>query len=124
LKYPTPDNIFWRGKYDTVQRLADTILAADLPQMSDDGVVNVLREIKGIGPQTASMVALFWLERAVPVVDTYLLRLLRHCDPWKVWLESRSGEEELRRNLVQWARKTERERPEWRANRSLASLYL
>src|ERR1041385_1579633 len=55
LKHPAPDNRFWRGKYDTVQRLVATVLAMDLPKMSDDDVVNALQEIQGVGPQTASM---------------------------------------------------------------------
>lgn len=124
LTYPT-HGAFWRKKFDTVKRLVTYIRGEDFSAMDDDSVARSLQSIPGVGEQTASMVALFWLGRPVPIIDMYLLRLLHdhHLLPVSssMTVEDKAN---LRRHILQGARDIEASRPEWSAARVLSCLYL
>ncbi len=123
LVYPTPGD-FWRKKFETIQRLVDTVLRMNLPNLSDDQVLWDLRSIKGVGPQTASMVALFWLARPTPIIDGYLTRLLVNHGLVPGTLDSSFAQDDLRRQLILGAQEMAVSRPDWPAHRSLSALYL
>jgi endonuclease III-like uncharacterized protein len=123
LVYPTPGD-FWRKKFETIQRLADIVMEMNLPNMSDDQVLWNLRNIKGVGPQTASMVALFWLARPTPIIDGYLTSLLVKHGLVLGTLDSSDTQGELRRHLILGAQEMATRNPDWPAHRSLSSLYL
>ena len=123
LAYPTPGD-FWRKKFETIQRLVDTVLRMNLSKMSDDQVLWNLRSINGVGPQTASMVALFWLERPMPIIDGYLTSLLVNHGLVSGTLDSSSAQDKLRHRLILGAREMAAIKPDWPAHRSLSSLYL
>lgn len=125
LEYPA-QGTFWKRKFQTVQRLVAHVRGKDsLRVLDDEAVVQSLRSIPGVGEQTASMVALFWLGRAVPIIDTYLLRLLsdHHLLPTPFPMSS-SNHTHLRRHLRQGAFAIEARHPEWPAARVLSCLYL
>lgn len=66
----------WARKFLALVRLVNYIMETPLAQMTDEEVCSSLQSLPGIGPQTASMVALFWLGRPEPIIDDYLLRVL------------------------------------------------
>ncbi len=123
LEYPTPGD-FWRKKYDCVQSLVRNVLNMDCSKMTDDQILLSLRSIKGVGPQTASMVALFSLSRPVPIIDGYLTSLLANHGLVSESLSSNYAQDELRGFLIAGAKEMALQRPEWPAHRSLSSLYL
>jgi len=75
LQYPTPGG-FWLKKFETIRRLIATVQEIESTDRTDEQVMQALLEVKGVGPQTASMTALFWLNRTTPIIDGYLARLL------------------------------------------------
>ncbi len=123
LQYPT-SGAFWENKYDTVQRLVQCVLGMDTGAMTDDQVMRDLRSIKGVGPQTASMVSLFWLQRPVPIIDGYLTKMLSNHGLVTESLACERAQDELRVFLTRGASEMAAERPEWPVHRSLSSLYL
>ncbi len=123
LTYPIPGG-FWRKKFETIQHLAGFILQSDLRELSDDQVLRNLRNIKGVGPQTASMVALFWLARPTPIIDGYLTSLLVKHGLVSGTLDSSFAQDELRHHLILRAQEMATNNPDWPAHRSLSSLYL
>ncbi len=123
LVYPTSGD-FWGKKFETIRRLADTVLRMNLPKLSSDQVLWDLRSVKGVGPQTASMVALFWLARPIPIIDSYLTRLLVSHGLVPGTLDGSLAQDDLRRHLILWAQEMAVSRPDWPAHRLLSALYL
>jgi endonuclease III len=66
---------FWQAKLAKVQQIVRHVRRSAWDELPDDAVMRSLRSVAG--EQTAAMVALFWLGRPVPIIDTYLERLLR-----------------------------------------------
>ena len=123
LDYPSRGPI-WRQKFETVQRLTGRVTGQDWRKLSDDQVLESLKSMKGVGDQTASMVALFWLCRPVPVMDSYLIRFLELHDLVRGKMTSRSTLDTIKREIREGAGEIQNERTEWPAWRVLSSLYL
>ena len=123
LTYPIPGG-FWRKKFETIQQLANFILDSDMRTFPDDQVLWNLRNIKGVGPQTASMVALFVFARPTPIIDGYLISLLTNHGLVTGSLDSSFTQNELRRHLISGAQEMATSNPDWPTHRSLSSLYL
>lgn len=85
---------------------------------------SVPQPILRLGPQTASMVALFWLGKPIPIIDGYLTSLLVNHGLSKEPLTSSYTQDALRAFLTTGAKELALQRPDWPANRSLSSLYL
>ena len=75
LTSPTRGNV-WKKKFETVRRLVSHVLCPGFHDLADEEMVRSLKSIDGIGNQTAAMIALFWFKRPVPILDSYLERLL------------------------------------------------
>lgn len=124
LEYPTR-GAFWGRKFETVKRLVSHVRATTFETMDDEELLRSLSSIPGVGEQTADMVALFWLGRPVPIIDSYLLRLLRNHGFLPVSFSGKAAERtELRQHLAREACDIEAQRPDWPAARVLSCLYL
>lgn len=123
LTYPIPGG-FWRKKFETIKQLANFILNSDMRTFPDDQVLWNLRNIKGVGPQTASMVALFVFARPTPIIDGYLISLLANHGLVTGSLDGSFTQNELRHYLISGALEMATGNPDWPAHRSLSSLYL
>jgi len=123
LCYPTRGSV-WLKKMRTLQSLTRTVTCSDFAAIGDKEVVHVLKSIDGVGDQTAAMTALFWLQRPVPVIDSYLLRLLESTNLVAEPVKNSRMKGELHDFLSTAAREIEANRPDWPAWRVLSSLYL
>jgi len=93
-------------------------------EMTDDEVLSNLKAIPGVGDQTASMVALFWLKHPISIIDMYLLRLLEQHDLLLEPIRGVKSKNALFSLLKQEATSLSMQRTEWPPWRVLASLYL
>ena len=124
LAPPTSGN-FWRTKLETVKRLAAHVHNTDFSCMHEEQIIQSLRSVPKVGAETAAKIALFWLERPEPVIDTYLLSLLqRHGLMESAVPVSARARRELRAHLLSGAHAMATTRPEWPAWRVLSCLYL
>lgn len=123
LEYPTRGK-FWGEKFETVKDLANYLRQKDFSDTEDKEVLRCLKSIPGVGDQTASMIALFWLGRPVPVLDNYLLHILKDHNLLPSLPLTGAGKNDLYRHLFVVARKIEASCPEWPASRVLSCLYL
>jgi len=122
-EYPT-GGAYWQRKFETVKRIASFVGSGRWAGLSDEAVAQALRAIEGVGDQTASMVALFWLSRPVPVVDKYLISIMERHGLLAKPVRTRGDRLELATYLRQGARVLELAKPEWPAWRVLSCLYL
>lgn len=114
---------FWEKKLARARSLVWHIRGSDWEQMSDAMAITSLRSV--VGEQTAAMVALFWLKRPVPVLDSYLERLLRRhgfIPKGEGW--TARSKAELGSQLVKGAEAYSAKRHDWRPARVLTCLYL
>lgn len=125
LEYPTSGNT-WARKYRTVFNLVDHNARIPIAEMTDDEAYQSLLSLSGIGPQSASMISLFWLDRAEPILDEYLQRVLKAWEmlPAGSTGKSRGGSEELREHLRRGAGVVADSVPGWTPQRVLACIYL
>ena len=124
LDYPTRGPV-WKKKLETVQRLIHDVRVKDVASLRDDEFLCFLKSIPGVGDQTARMVALFWFNRAVPIIDGYLCQLLHQHGLVRESFKLTSGNTRpLDTLLREGARELARDRPEWTATGVLSSLYL
>ena len=123
LEYPTQGK-FWNRKFETVRRLVSYVITKRFHHADDTTVIKQLKSIQNVGEQTSSMVALFWLNRPVPIIDDYLIRLLRDHDYLGSSSMGTKDRADLRSRLLQGALDIEARRPEWSASRVLSCLYL
>jgi len=123
LDYPCRGPV-WQRKFETVKQLSAYVMGQDWHQLTDDEVLESLESVKGVGNQTASMVALFWLRRPVAVIDSYLLRFLEQHDMIQGTIRTRCALDSIRREIQAGAAVIEKTRLEWPAWRVLSSLYL
>lgn len=123
LEYPTRGSV-WQAKLETVQRLVEWVADVHHPGMSELDILRGLQGLQGVGEQTSSMVALFWLRRPVPIIDMYLLRLLEVHGLVNGPIKASSQRRELGTYLVAGARAIAADHKEWPAWRVLSCLYL
>lgn len=124
LESPTRGKV-WERKFETIRRLATHVQLPSFADLSDDGMVGSLKSVPRIGEQTASMVALFWFERPVPIIDTYLVRLVQdHQLLPPTFARNTRGRATLRSELIRGAESIAAHRPQWPAARILSCLYL
>ena len=123
LDYPCRGPV-WRRKFETVKQLSAYVMGQDWRQLTNDEVLESLKSVKGVGNQTASMVALFWLRRPVAVIDSYLLRFLEQHGLIQGKIRNRCALDSIRREIQAGAAAIEKTRLEWPAWRVLSSLYL
>lgn len=122
LSYPTSGST-WARKNQTVTNLVRHIRQTPLSEMTDDQVYQSLLSLSGVGPQSASMISLFWLDRPEPIIDDYLKRVL------KAWSMLPAGftekdRESLRAHLKKGAAEVSQALPDWTPQRVLACIYL
>lgn len=123
LDEPPIAGAFWQRKLEKVKDLIRHVQAASWVGLSDTEVVKSLRSV--VGEQTASMVALFWLGRPIPVLDSYLERLLRRHGllPESVRFTGQA-KAKLGMELVEGADRFSAEHTGWSPARVLSCLYL
>ncbi len=122
LGYPTSGSM-WARKYQTVTTLVRHIRQTPMAKMTDDQVYQSLLSLSGVGPQSASMISLFWLDRPEPIIDDYLKRVLT------AWSMVPTGSamkdrEALRSHLKSGAVQVSHALPGWTPQRVLACIYL
>lgn len=96
------------------------------PGLQQEVVLRSLRELHGVGEQTASAVTLFWVGRPTPIVDTYLWCLLdgHHLLPTAFSCTNAAHRAALYQHMRQGALASKANHPEWSAVRVLSCLYL
>ena len=123
LDEPPIRGAFWQAKLRNAQRLVCHVRQTQWDKLTDDAVMRSLQTITG--RQTASMVALFWLGRPVPIIDTYLERLLRrHNLLSNEFSFNARGQAALAEHLRRGAAAYARMHSDWTSSRVLACLYL
>lgn len=122
LSYPTSGSM-WARKYQTVTALVRHIRQTPMARMTDDQVYQSLLSLSGVGPQSASMSSLFWLDRPEPIIDDYLKRVLT---AWSMLPTSfaTKDRESLRAHLRKGAAEVSQALPGWTPQRVLACIYL
>ena len=125
LEYPTSGST-WARKYQAVVSLVDHIRRTPIAEMTDDEAYQSLLSLSGVGPQSASMISLFWLDRPEPIIDDYLKRVLRAWSmlPAAFTGKSRAENGELREHLRRGAVVVAESTPGWSPQRVLACIYL
>jgi len=124
MDYPTRGPV-WRAKIDIVKRLVAHVHTRNFSSLSNDAIIRSLKSVPGVGDQTASMVALFWLGRPVPILDTYLTLLLRRHDLLpESFRPTAATRRALAVHLVHGARDIAASRPDWTPEHVLSCLYL
>ncbi len=122
LTYPISGST-WARKYQTLLSLIRHIRQTPMARMTDDQVYQSLLSLSGVGPQSASMISLFWLDRPEPIIDDYLKRVLT---AWSMVPtgSAMNGREALRSHLKKGAIQVSRSFPDWTPQRVLACIYL
>ena len=120
----------WQKRLVSVQQLVAHVQTTNFEVMTDKETVASLRSVLNIGEQLGAQIALFWLQRSVPILDMYLISLLSdHRLLPEDWLTENGsltnlGRRILCKHLLLGAQAIELHDQKWPAWRVLSCLYL